>query len=76
MGLDVELRGMIWGRGERYGAMKCDMGLWEGVCGPSNPEEMRMSTEGGRLRGCGQNAMKQDMDLWGRTWGEIWCHGA
>ena len=63
MGLDVELRGMIWGRGERYGAMKPDMGLWDAVCGPSNPEEMRMSTAGGRLRGCGQNAMKQDMDL-------------
>ena len=31
MGLDVELRGMIWRRGERYGAMKPDMGLWEGL---------------------------------------------
>ena len=37
---------MICGSGESYGDMKCDMGLWEGVCGPSNPEDMRMSREG------------------------------
>ena len=76
--MDVELRGMIWGRGERYGAMKCDMGLWEGVCGPSNPEEMRMSKEGAlwmlftstRVQPDGECRM--DTGLVKRTLIEIW----
>ena len=53
MGLDVELWGMIWGKRESYGAVKCDMGLWEGICVPHSPKDMRMSTAGGRLQGCG-----------------------
>lgn len=53
MRLDVEIWGRIWGSGVRYGPMACDMGLWEGICSPSTPKDMRMSMAGGRLQSCG-----------------------